>query len=144
MVPADIILFLDNYRDAFNALDGHRVAAACAAPMMIHSKGAHGLLGTQTAIVANMEALCAQYRTSGFARTDYVMVQGYAQGADFYWVDLCWTIHRPNGAPRPSESFNTSYQLTKTDDGWRVLTITAYSEARFWAEHTSLKAETHV
>jgi hypothetical protein len=50
------------------------------------------------------------------------------QGEQYAVVDLRWHIERSGG--QPAWDFNTTYNLIRTAEGWRVLLCTAYSEKR--------------
>jgi hypothetical protein len=49
-----------------------------------------------------------------------------SQGTDFAVADVAWTIEREAGAE--PWHFNTTYNLRRTAEGWRVVLCTAYEE----------------
>ena len=75
----------------------------------------------------NMVALCALYRGNGYAGARYTPGTYLPQGEDFALADIAWEI---DWSDKPSSRFNTTYNLMRTADGWRVLLCTAYSEKR--------------
>lgn len=133
-LPPSITDFLSRYRDAFCRLDGVDVAALCDSPLTIISTEGTSVYADASAARANMVALCDVYRQSGFIETTYEVIAHVSQSPDFHWVDVEWCIHRAADAPRPTERFRTSYQLGKRAGDWRVCSITAYAEQRFWAD----------
>ncbi len=127
MIPAHILAFCDQYRDAFNQLDGDAVAQLYALPSGIAASHASTHWSTREPIAENMRQLCAIYRRDGFQSVSYAVRHYVDQGPEFALVDLAWRIERDeNLAP---VCFNTTYQLRKIDEEWRVLLCTAYSEA---------------
>jgi len=79
-------------------------------------------------IQENMNALCKLYRDNGYKSATFNVVNFIEQGENFAIADLKWLIQRENNA-EPWE-FNTTYNLMRTDHGWKVLLCTAYSEKR--------------
>ena len=57
--------------------------------------------------------------------------------ADLTNADLRWTIEWRDGQPW---RFNTTYNLVRSADGWRVLLCTAYTEARLHRESGNASA----
>jgi Domain of unknown function (DUF4440) len=127
-MPNDIHQFLQRYRDAFNALDGAAVARLYAIPSGIAQDRQYTHWSSFEPIRSNMEALCEQYRQRGYVRADFEPGAFVPQGDDHAVVDLKWTIEWSTGAD--PWKFGTTYNLVRTDTGWRVLLCTAYSEAR--------------
>jgi ketosteroid isomerase-like protein len=125
-MPNDVRAFFESYRDAFNRLDGRGVSAHYQVPSMISSRAGEGLFATREALEANNLALCAHYAQSKFLRADFRVNHFVAQGDDFCFADLAWTIEKQSSPP---DQFNTSYQLVKrADHRWRIEHVTAYSE----------------
>jgi hypothetical protein len=127
---AQLIDFLDRYRDAFGRLDGDAVAALWHTPSSIaDSRDGHGRVSVWTDAApmrANMLALCAAYRDAGFASTDYELLDALSFGSDHALAHLQWQIRRADGSPL--QRFRTAYQLLRTAEGWRVFGCTAYEE----------------
>jgi hypothetical protein len=131
-MPAEIRQFFDQYRDAFNRLDGGAVSALYQVPSMISSASGEGLFTNEDALLDNNIALCSHYEKAGFVRADYRVNHDFAQGDDFYVADLHWTITK---ADQSTDTFNTTYQLVKRQHSpWKIEHVCAYSEKRFWAE----------
>jgi ketosteroid isomerase-like protein len=134
-MPRDLHAFFQSYRDAFNALDGHAVAALYAEPSGIAQDGSYTHWGCREAVAENMVALCHLYRQKGFVRADFEPGVCVDQGQHHAVADVAWLIEW-NGGQAPWR-FSTTYNLTRTGDGWRVLLCTAYSEG---ALHRAAKA----
>ena len=131
-MPTEIKQFFDNYRDAFNRLDGRGVSAHYHVPSMISSSASEGLFVDVDALIANNTALCEIYRDNGFVRADYAENTAIRQGDDFFLADFSWTIQWRD---KPAQQFNTTYQLVKRgaeNRAWKIEHVTAYSEKQFW------------
>lgn len=130
MLP-EIRAFFDQYRDAFNRLDGDAVARLYAVPSGIVSAGGHTHWASFEPIAANMGALCTLYADHGFAAAHYEPHAFIPQGSDFAIADLRWTLERTGG--REPWGFHTTYNLMRTAGGWRILLCTAYDEQKLSA-----------
>ena len=131
-MPADVQIFFDTYRDAFNRLDGRAVSAHYDLPAMIVDNGGNGVFTDDAALDANNIALCAHYAQDGFVRADFAERAFLPQGENFCVVDLAWTIERRD---KGSQTFNTSYALARRADRWKVAMVTAYDERRPGGRH---------
>ena len=125
-MPAEIRAFFERYREAFDQFDGEAVAHLYAVPSGIASDSGYTHWPTFEPIRANMVALCALYRESGYASATFVPVAFLAQGENYAVADISWNIER--SGQREPWRFNTTYNLVRTAEGWRVLLCTAYSE----------------
>jgi hypothetical protein len=126
-VPIEIQRFFTQYRDAFNSLDGEAVAQLYAVPSGIAQDATYTHWPAFEPIKDNMVALCSLYRERGYAHAEFEPGVYLQQGEDFAIADLSWKITWASGA-EPWQ-FNTTYNLVRTERGWRVLLCTAYSEA---------------
>jgi ketosteroid isomerase-like protein len=127
-MSSEILAFFESYRAAFNALDGDAVARLYAVPSGIASDTGYEHWSSFEPIRANMIALCALYRENGYAAARFEPRHFIDQGDRFAVADVRWYIER--SADRAPWQFDTSYNLMRTQDGWRVLLCTAYSERR--------------
>ena len=126
-MPPEIRAFFESYRDAFNALDGHAVAQFYAEPSGIAQDGGYTYWPDRQPVAANMTALCKIYEEKGFVRAEFEPCQFFSQGANYAVADIQWRIDW-NAGQEPWR-FKTTYNLVRTDQGWKVLLCTAYSEA---------------
>jgi ketosteroid isomerase-like protein len=131
-VPRDIQQFFEAYRSAFNALDAGAVARLYAEPSAIAQGGELTVWPNQAAVAENMAALCRLYEERGYGHADFEPVQYVAQGNDYAFVDLRWSISWTSGAD--PWVFNTSYNLARGPAGWRVVLCTAYTEDKLFEE----------
>jgi hypothetical protein len=122
----EILAFFESYRAAFDALDGEAVARLYAVPSGIASDNGYQHWPSFEAIRANMVALCALYRENGYAAARFEPRHFIDQGKRFAVADVRWYIER--SADQPPWQFDTTYNLIRMQDGWRVLLCTAYSE----------------
>ncbi len=138
-IPKDIRAFFDQYREAFDRLDGEAVARLYAVPSGIADEKSYEHWPAFEPIRKNMVALCDLYRDEGYEAATFEPVAFIAQGEKFAVADLAWTISRTNG--REPWKFNTTYNVMHTSEGWRVLLCTAYSEKKLPAEATCTSIE---
>lgn len=127
-MTADIREFFEQYRAAFNRLDGAAVARLYAVPSGIASDKGYTHWASQESVRGNMVALCDLYRANGFSSARFEEAFFLAQGEHFAVADLAWQIDRTDG--QAPWRFNTTYNLIRTAEGWRVLLCTAYDEKR--------------
>ena len=130
-MPTEIRTFFESYRAAFNALDGEAVARLYAVPSGIADDTGYEHWPTFEPIRKNMVALCALYRENGYVSAEFEPVAFIAQGEHFGVADLAWRIGWREKEP---SRFNTTYNVMRTGEGWRVLLCTAYSEQRLSAQ----------
>jgi len=126
-MPSEIKSFFEAYRNAFNQLDGHAVADLYAEPSGIVQDAIYTHWPSRAQVVANMTALCDVYRAKGFVRAEFEPGQFIDQGEHHAVADVHWRIDWRDG--HSPWRFNTTYNLVRAADGWRVLLCTAYSEA---------------
>lgn len=127
-MTADISEFFEQYCAAFNRLDGEAVARLYAVPSGIASDKGYTHWASFEPVRSNMVALCELYRANGFSSARFEEASFLAQGENCAVADLSWHIERTDGlAPW---KFNTTYNLIRVAEGWRVLLCTAYEEKR--------------
>ena len=128
----DVLAFFNRYRRAFDALDGDAVADLWHAPSAIADSGAAGTHARVTGwaddapLRANMRALCAHYRASGYGDAAFELQDHVPLGRHQSFARLRWTLKRTNGSVL--QRFDTGYHLVRTAGGIRVLTAAAFEE----------------
>lgn len=127
-MPAEIRRFFEGYRDAFNRFDGDAVARFYAVPCGIADDKGYTHWPAFESVRDNMVALCELYRSNGFKYARFQPASFLALGEKFAVADIAWHIDRL--AQREPWEFHTTYNLMKTDEGWRILLCTAYQEKR--------------
>jgi ketosteroid isomerase-like protein len=125
-MPRDVTDFFEQYRDAFDRLDGEAIAALYCVPSGIVSDRGLTAWQSREPIAENMVALCALYRANGYKRARFEPNHFISQGTEFAVADVAWTIEREAGAE--PWHFHTTYNLRRTTEGWRVVLCTAYEE----------------
>jgi hypothetical protein len=130
-MPHEIRRFFEQYRDAFNQLDGEAVARLYAVPSGIAQDAKYEHWSSFEPIKKNMVALCELYRERGYESASFEPGVFLPQGEDFAVADLQWRIHWGTG--QEPWRFNTTYNLVRTQEGWRVLLCTAYTENELFA-----------
>lgn len=126
-MPREIRNFFERYRNAFNALNGSAVAEFYAEPSGIAQDGSYTHWPKRDSVAKNMAALCTLYKDRGFIRADFEHSQFIDQGEKHAVADLQWQIDW-HGGQAPGR-FKTTYNLVRTEQGWKVLLCTAHSEA---------------
>ena len=126
-MPREIRAFFENYRDAFNALDGHAIAELYAVPSGIAQDAAYTHWPSRQPVAQNMIALCKIYADKGFVHADFEPAQFIDQGTNHAVADILWRIDWSGG--QEPWRFKTTYNLIRTAQGWRVQLCTAYAEA---------------
>ena len=127
-MPTEIRALFERYRVAFDALDGEAVARLYAVPSGIASDTGYEHWATFDHVRENMVSLCQLYRENGYVAASFEQASYLEQGEHFAIADLRWNIERSNGL-KPWQ-FNSTYNLMRTAEGWKVLLCTAYSEKR--------------
>jgi ketosteroid isomerase-like protein len=125
-MTADVRAFFEQYRDAFNALDGEAIAQRYAVPSGLATDRGYTHWSSLESIRANMTELCRRYRDNGYVSATFEPAAFIAQGANFAIADVKWHIERAAGA-EPWQ-FHTTYNLRRTLAGWRITLATAYEE----------------
>jgi hypothetical protein len=131
-MPRDITAFFERYRDAFNALDGAAIADLYAEPSGIAQGGTYTYWPTRTPVRENMAALCELYRKKGYARANFDATSFIPQGDRYAIADLRWSIEW--ASTEEPWVFNTTYNLVRTDQDWKVLLCTAYQEDKLFQQ----------
>ena len=126
-MPLEIRAFVERYRDAFNALDGRAVAELYAEPSGIAQDAVYTHWSSRESVAQNMDALCALYQSKGFVRAAFEPRQFIDQGTHHAVADLEWRIDWNEG--QEPWLFQTTYNLLRSAQGWKVLLCTAYSES---------------
>ena len=130
-MPPDVAAFFEQYREAFNRLDGDAIADLFCVPSGIVSDRGLTAWQSREAIAENMVDLCALYLANGYKHARFEPNHFIAQGVNFAVADVAWTIEREAG--QEPWQFHTSYNLRRTVEGWRVVLCTAYEEKRLSA-----------
>ena len=97
-MPRDVTKFFEQYRDAFNRLDGDAIATLYCVPSGIVSDRGLTAWQAREPIAENMVALCALYRANGYKQAHFQPSHFISQGTDFAVADVAWTIEREAGA----------------------------------------------
>lgn len=126
-MPTEIRDFFEQYRNAFNALNGSAVSQFYAEPSGITQDGIYTHWLERGSVAENMTKLCKLYKDRGFVRADFEPCQFIDQGEQYAIADLQWHIEWSD--EQDPWRFKTTYNLVRTGRGWKVLLCTAYSEA---------------
>ncbi|WP_035056110.1 nuclear transport factor 2 family protein [Andreprevotia chitinilytica] len=127
-MPQALQQLFEQYRDAFNRLDGEAIARFYAVPSGIAQDGIYTHWADFEAIRSNMVGLCNLYRDNGYVTAHFEHSTFLPQGPNHAVVSLSWHIDRSQD--QEPWRFQTSYNLLRTESGWRILLCTAYEEQR--------------
>lgn len=130
----EIYTLLESYRRAFDRLDGDAVAEHYAEPCGIAQAGIYTHWPSLEPVRVNMRELCEAYRRRGYVGARFAPKTFLPQGDSSAVVDVDWRIDW-SGANEPWH-FSTTYNLIRTEDGWRILLCTAYEEAALHEHQT--------
>ena len=128
LIPDDIISFFESYRRAFDALDGEAIAQHYALPSGIALDTGYVHWPAFEPIRKNMLGLCNLYRNNGYLSAIFEPAFFIPQGENYAVIDLAWHIERSD--KQHPWRFNTTYNLIRAPEGWRILLCTAHSEQR--------------
>ncbi len=132
MSRAEVERFFETYRDHFNRLDGDAVAdtwhtqSGIAHGARAGDFAAYTMWSSDEPMRANMNALCDVYRSNDFSRADFEIGAHESMGAHHAFAVVQWTLMRNDGSLL--QSFKTGYNLTRTDQGVRVILATQFEE----------------
>ena len=132
MSHAEVAQFFDDYRAAFNRLDGDAVADLWHVPSGItHAAktGSHAALTwweDDVPMRKNMNELCDLYRDNGYDHAHCEMESSTPMGKRHAFALLHWTLKRKDGSLL--QSFRTGYNLMRTESGPKVILVTQFEE----------------
>src|SRR5262249_46567163 len=96
---AEIQRFFESYRHAFNRLDAGDVARPFCAPSMMSPNDGYPVWPDTSQVLNNMVALCALYRTHGFAEAHCELLDVIDQPPAHAFANVLWTIDRQESLP---------------------------------------------
>jgi hypothetical protein len=108
---ATVERLLTQYVAAFDAFDPEAIASFYNVPCMMIRAGEVATLSTRSAVLANMKALVALYRSQGYKRA--FLDPGLAL------VTVPWTIYLLE-APA-TQVFRNTYEMLAHDGEWRIV-----------------------
>ena len=125
-IPLDITHFFDSYCLSYNQLNASCIAAHFAKPSGIAQQGQYSHFAENAALLNNMQALCEHYRQDNFINACYQISTFFPQGPFHCIANITWTITRTK--PHLPTQFQTTYNLIKQQNDWRIQLCTAYQE----------------
>jgi hypothetical protein len=132
MSRSEVTQFFDDYRAAFNRLDGDGIASCWHVPSGITHNASAGSDAALTwwpddaPMRKNMNALCDLYRGIGYDHAEYAMENFVPMGERHAFALLHWTIKRQDGSVL--QAFRTGYNLMRTEHGPKVILVTQFEE----------------
>ena len=132
MSHAEVAQFFESYRDNFNRLDGDAVAdtwhtqSGITHPARDHPHAAYTMWPTDAPMRANTHALCDVYRSNEYSHAEFEITKCVSMGANHAFAVVSWTLWRIDGSVL--QSFETGYNLMRTDRGPRVILATQFEE----------------
>ena len=126
MLPPDLVIFFDHYRETLNQFDWFGIAALYDTPAIIANNGNPRVFNDEHALRRSMQTQMDGYLESGFEHAEYRVKSYLLQGTQFAVLDLEWTLSRKH---KPPEHFRSTYNLRRLGDTWRIMFVTIYEES---------------
>jgi hypothetical protein len=117
--------YFTRYAAAFDAMDPEAVASFYHAPCLLVRSGSAVVLASAEAVLANMRALVAAYRSRGYERATFSDLEVVFLDRDIALVSVPWTIHLRGSAA--AESFRNTYQLAELGGRAAILVSTLHA-----------------
>ncbi len=110
--------FFTRYAAAFDAFDPEAIAAFYAVPCMMIRAGEAVTLSTTSAVLANMKALVATYRSEGCKRARFGDLQVALLDPGLALVTVPWMIELLDASS--TQRFRNTYELLELEGQWRI------------------------
>jgi ketosteroid isomerase-like protein len=122
---ADIRRLMDGYRDAYIALDAHRVATVFHQPYMFLAPHTADTLATRKEVEDSVQAFLASLKARGYARSDWKKMRVKSFGNGIAIVSSGVVRYRVDGSVL--ETVGVTYLLRKELTGWKIAVLTPHS-----------------
>lgn len=119
---SELDTFFAHYSERYMASDADAVSAMYEAPLLAVREGRAIHCADRQAVREHLGEVMAAYARSGAARADVAALDVLPLGSSSMLATVNW--HVVDGGGRLLKDFRTTYQLLRTDDGWRILTYT--------------------
>ena len=118
--------FFAEYAAAFNAADVDRLAALFHCPCLMVNGDGVALLGTETAVQANLAGLFQLHEQQGvhLATVEGMSSQSLGDGLALAAID--WKVERSGALP--SWEFRNTYNLVSRAAAWKVVVSTTHGQ----------------
>jgi hypothetical protein len=116
---ATVERFFTRYVAAFDAFDPEAIASFYNVPCMMIRAGEVATLSTRSAVLANMKALVARYRSQGYKRAHFGDLRAAFLDPGLALVTVPWTIHLLEASA--TQVFRNTYEMVELDGQWRIV-----------------------
>jgi ketosteroid isomerase-like protein len=122
---ADIRRLMDEYRDAYIAMDSHRVAAVFHQPYMFLASHTAETLATRKEVEDSVRPFLASLKARGYARSDWKNMRVKSFGNGIAIVSSGVVRYKADGSVL--ETVGLTYLLRKEPTGWKIAVLTPHS-----------------
>ena len=115
--------FFEDYRAAFDAVDGARIAALYHAPTItMRADGSIHCLESSDALAEFFQRVAERYVAEGYRASRFRIVDLTPIGTASALATLDWELLREDGSL--IRSWRQSYNIVRVDDAWRIILST--------------------
>jgi len=122
----DLSPFFEHYAERYMAADVDAIGALYEAPLLAVRDGQAIHLADREAVRGHLAEVMAAYGRSGAARADIASLELAPLGASGVNATVNWHVRAADGSLL--KDFRTTYQLLRTDGGWRILSYTNHDD----------------
>ena len=120
---SDVRAFLDKYLDAFDSIDGQRIAALFHIPAVtMRGDGSIHSLQSRQELASFFQGVADNYQKDGYAGGRFEELQVSPIGGRCALATLDWVMLRHDGSF--IRKWRQSYNLVRVDSGWQILVST--------------------
>ena len=120
---SDVRAFLDKYLDAFDSIDGQRIAALFHIPAVtMRGDGSIHSLQSRQELASFFQGVADTYQKDGYAGGRFEELQVSPIGGRSALATLDWVMLRRDGSF--IRKWRQSYNLVRVDSGWQILVST--------------------
>ncbi|WP_218511681.1 DUF4440 domain-containing protein [Variovorax sp. dw_308] len=120
---SDVRAFLVRYQDAFDAIDGQRIAALFHIPAVtMRGDGSIHALQSRQELASFFQGVADNYQKDGYAGGRFEELQVSPIGGRCALATLDWVMLRHDGSF--IRKWRQSYNLVRVDSGWQILVST--------------------
>jgi ketosteroid isomerase-like protein len=122
---ADITRVMTEYKDAYIAMDAHRIATFFDEPHMVLAQNASPALATRGELETWLRPVLERLKDRGYARSDYKNLRVKSFGNGIAIVSTGFTRYKADGTIL--ETQGATYLLRKDTAGWKIAVVTVHT-----------------
>jgi ketosteroid isomerase-like protein len=122
-LTSDVRAFFDRYKDAFDAIDGQRIAALYHIPTVtMRGDGSIHSLQSRQELARFFQGVADDYQKDGYAGGRFDELQVSSIGGRSALATMDWQMQRRDGSL--IRKWRQSYNLVRAGTGWQILVST--------------------